>query len=106
MFGILRPTPHVRWTPECGRTFNAPTMKSCVGAHLRVRPIVAVLFRCRGTPACGAKTGVIYEWGGGHRIMGGHTRPPPRVFFSVGLGVRTEERRVGEEGRARWSAAR
>src|SRR2546428_2685063 len=54
-------------------------------AHLRVRPIVAVVFRCRGTPACvpmyypGGRGGTGRHVGlplGGGENKGSHTGPP------------------------------
>src|SRR5437867_10349706 len=56
MFGNFRPTHHIRWTPVCGRTFNALVMKSCVGAHLCVCPFLRAIAggkrQRRGAPMC------------------------------------------------------
>ena len=69
-------------------------------AHLRVRPIVAVVFRCRGTPACVPKSVVMDECGRTHRIMGGHIGPPLRVFVAVVLGIVRGQRRAGDHDAA------
>src|SRR5256885_17020210 len=94
-------TPIAAMNCQASRTFFRAFLRSA-GSAARAAPDAAAQLAAEDESSCGAAASI----GGVHAGWAGATAPTAahmsQLLRPIGMAQRSEERRVGEEGRTRW----